>query len=346
MLFLDTNAFYYASGISTNFSYDYQKLKKVIEQNEVALSTTSLFEFIVKYAQDKEMLEIGGRFLEEKNIKIAGNQLNPIPQNLIRDLHHINSLNFEQLYDEILRNKIEVESKYTNVLMCMCFFSGLYFTALKDGKKPSDYCHAAFEAAFRMFTKDTLEVFQEAYQDGYKTDDCENYIRDCFNNLLAFVLEKGIPMIEAAMKVTSEEEFFDFERWFDTEEYNKRTLSLAMKLSTRKSTDFLHKNAVTYWKKNNDDQLVTFIENLTRPFNKNVPWQAMQDYFHDALLGIMNTSAVFHKNDLLDAIILCNLQDSHTIVTYDGGMIKRMEKRKEEYAKYRESLRIIRFLKT
>lgn len=346
MLFLDTNAFYYASGISENFTYDYQKLRGVVDQNEVVLSTTSLFEFIIKYANDRKMLEIGGRYLEDKNFKIAGNLLNPIPDNLIRDLHNIDSKNFKQLYEEVLRNKIEVESKYTHVLMCMCFFAGLYFTAMKDGKEPSGYCYATFEAVFKMFTQHTLEAFQEAYSNGYKTDDCENYIKGCFNNLLAFVLEKGIPFVEAAKLVTDDKSFFDFDSWLDPEEYSRRTLSLATKLTTERSTDFLQKNAVTYWKNNDDNQLSVFIERLTSPFNKKVPWQAMQDYFHDALLGIMTTRAVFRKNDLLDTIILCNLQESHTIITYDGGMIKRMEKRKDEYLKYKESLDLIHYLKS
>ena len=49
MYVLDTNAFYYAAGIS-ECTYDVKKLRKLIKGNEVFLSTTSLFEFLTQIA--------------------------------------------------------------------------------------------------------------------------------------------------------------------------------------------------------------------------------------------------------------------------------------------------------
>lgn len=183
---------------------------------------------------------------------------------------------------------------------------------------------------------------------------CDNLIKlfekdDNFRNSLIILdgdAKEKIKGIDINLRAAAQKTIIALPGWLDPEEYSRRTLSLATKLATERSTDFLQKNAVTYWKKNDDNQLSVFIERLTSPFNKKVPWQAMQDYFHDALLGIMTTRAVFRKNDLLDTIILCNLQESHTIITYDGGMIKRMEKRKDEYLKYKESLDLIYYLKS
>ena len=69
------------------------------------------------------------------------------------------------------------------------------------------------------------------------------------------------------------------------------------------------------------------------------------DYFYDTLVEIMTKGAALWKNDLLDAIILCNVQDLHIMITYDNGVIKRMEKRKAEYPKYLESVNAIYDLK-
>ena len=69
MYVLDTNAFYYAAGIS-ECTYDVKKLRKLIKGNEVFLSTTSLFEFLIKYQGDIETVRLGGKYLWENHIRI------------------------------------------------------------------------------------------------------------------------------------------------------------------------------------------------------------------------------------------------------------------------------------
>ena len=87
------------------------------------------------------------------------------------------------------------------------------------------------------------------------------------------------------------------------------------------------------------------ISKLKSIFDKKVKLTALQDYYYDTLVGIMTKGAALWKNDLLDAIILCNVQDLHVMITYDNGVIKRMEKRKSEYPKYLESINVINTLK-
>ena len=55
MYVLDTNAFYYAAGIS-ECTYDINKLQKLIDTNNVFISSTTLFEFLIKYRDDIEKL--------------------------------------------------------------------------------------------------------------------------------------------------------------------------------------------------------------------------------------------------------------------------------------------------
>ena len=59
MYILDTNAFYYAADIST-CTYDVSKLKNLITDNETAISSTTLFEFITKYRNNIDTV-IGSR---------------------------------------------------------------------------------------------------------------------------------------------------------------------------------------------------------------------------------------------------------------------------------------------
>ena len=73
---------------------------------------------------------------------------------------------------------------------------------MSDRVEPSGFC---------------FEVFVDVFTEGYKTDDCENYVRNCFYNLLAFELEKGIPFIERAKAVKDEDEIPDIDDWLSSE---------------------------------------------------------------------------------------------------------------------------------
>ena len=345
MYVLDTNAFYYAAGIS-ECTYDVEKLRKLIKDNEVFLSTTSLFEFLIKYQGDIETVRLGGRFLWENHIRLASNVINPLPEHFVDDLINITEAQLQLMCADVLENKIDVESRFTALLFDVCLFSVYYFVVMSDGKEPCDYCYSAMTAVYKMFTAVVLEVFKELYRDGYKTDDCENYIRNGFYNLLAFMLEKGIPFIEKAKTVNSDEEFQNIDLWFPTEEYTHLSGNIASKIQRKTSTAYLQKLAVTYWKKNNDPELKNHIGRLKAIFDKKIGYLALQDYCYDMMVNILVHGAALWKNDLLDAIILCNLQEDHQLITYDNGVIKRMEQRKSEYTKYGESLAIITQLKS
>ncbi|WP_455058210.1 hypothetical protein [Jutongia sp.] len=196
-----------------------------------------------------------------------------------------------------------------------------------------------------MFAPINLDVFVEIFTEGYGTDDCENYVRNCFYNLLAFELEKGIPFIERAKLIGDNDEIPNIDEWISSEDYSHDTEKLNNKMKTRTSTDFLQRLAVNYWKNNNAPELKTYIQKIKAIFDKRVKFVALQDYFYDTLVGIMTKGAALWKNDFLDALILCNIQDQHILITYDNGVIKRMERRKAEYPKYEESISVINELK-
>lgn len=345
MYVLDTNAFYYAAGIS-ECTYNVAKLRKLIKSNDTFLSTTSLFEFLVKYQSDIKTVRKGGRYLWENRIKLASNILNPLPKHFTDDIANISERQLQLMCTDILDNKIDIESRFTALLFDVCLFSGYYFVVMSNGTEPCGYCFSAMETAYKMFTAEVLDVFRELYTDGYKTDDCENFIRHGFYNLLAFMLEKGIPFIEKAKTVTCDEEFKNMDTWFPVNEYAELSKNIALKLQRKPSTAYLHSLAVIYWKHNNDPELKKHISKLKLIFDKKIGYPALQDYCYDTMVNILVHGATLWKNDLLDAIILCNLQDEHQLLTYDNGVIKRMEQRKSEYKEYAESLTIIAQLKS
>lgn len=216
---------------------------------------------------------------------------------------------------------------------------------MSSGRKPSSFCFEVLEKVSRMFTKINLEVLADIFTEAYKTDDCENFIRDSFYNLLAFELEKGIPFIERAKSISDDMDILNIDEWIPSDDYLKDTKMLFKKMKQKTSTAFLQRLAVTYWKNNNDPELKKHIQRIRDIFDKKVKFTALQDYYYDTLINIMTSGGALWKNDLLDAIILCNAQDEHIMITYDNGVIARMEKRKTEYPLYSESLKTIEKLK-
>ena len=51
--------------------------------------------------------------------------------------------------------------------------------------------------------------------------------------------------------------------------------------------------------------------------------------------------AAFMKNDILDAIILCNIENEHQLITFDNGLLEHMRKYKENRPTYKSSLELI-----
>ena len=344
MYILDTNAFYYAAGIS-ECTYDVEKLRTLIHDNDVFISSTSLFEFLIKYRSDINAIHKGGKYLWENDIKLAGNIFNPLPTCFSGDIMNITEEGLSELCDDVLKNKIDIESRFITLLFDMCLFSAYYFTAYLDGKEPSEFCIKVFHSVYRMFAPTNLEVFGSVFTEGYKTDDCENYVRKCFYNLLAFEMEKGIPFIEHAKGIKEHDDIINIDEWLPTEDYDIKTETINNKMKNKTSNEFLQRLAIDYWKKNNDPGLKKYIKNIKPIFDSRIKFAAMQDYFYDTLISIMTSGAALRKNDFLDALILCNLDEQHTLITYDNGVIKRLEKRKNEYSKYEESVEVIEELK-
>ena len=344
MYILDTNAFYYASGIS-NFTYDVNKLQTFIKNNPTFISSTSLYEFFIKFRDDLSIIHQGGEFLQDNNIQIVGNIINPLPDNFSDDIMNLTETEFRYIYKFALKNKIDMESRLTVVLFAMCLFSGYYFSLMSSGVEPCAFCYEIMDRAYNMFTTDILYIFKQIYTEGYEIKDCENYVKDCFYNLLAFGFEKGIPLIEKAKSIGENKKITNIDDWFPLDDYSKETLKLNYKIHKRGSTDFLKRLAVTYRQNNNDPKLLKYIHKLQSMFNAKVNYTALQEYLYDTLTSITMSGSALWKNDLLDAIILCNVQDEHILITYDNGVINRMEKRKSEHSKYQKSIDIINKLK-
>ena len=287
----------------------------------------------------------GGEYLCEKKIKLAGNVFNPLPDGFSCDIMNIPDEAFKTLCEKILENKIDIESRFISLLFDMCIFSGCYFVAMSDGTEPSRFCYEILVKICKLLGQINLDIFVDIFTEGYKTDDCENYVRHSFYNLLAFELKQYIPFVEKAKLIGDNDNIPDIDVWLPLEDYTSRVEQFSSMMEHKTSAQFLHRIAVEYWKNNNDPELKKYINELQNRFNKNVKHKALQEYFYDTLVRIMTSGAALWKNDFLDELILCNVQDKNLLITYDNGVIKQMKRREDENLKYKESLSVISNLK-
>ena len=92
----------------------------------------------------------------------------------MNDLENITEAQLLLLSEEILANKIDVESRFITILFDKCLFSGNHFSAMSSGKEPSAFCNYIMASICRMFGQINHDLFINIFTEGYKTDECEN----------------------------------------------------------------------------------------------------------------------------------------------------------------------------
>lgn len=125
MLFLDTNAFYYAASISTPESIDAAKLRREVESAEAVISSVTLFEFVSHFGHNLEVIHKGGEYLAQRKFKVAYNKYFPEPPNCSHYATNIASINkgeLDLLFQGITNIKIDTESRFASIVLFLCFF--------------------------------------------------------------------------------------------------------------------------------------------------------------------------------------------------------------------------------
>lgn len=338
MIFLDTNAFYYAAELS-NGNIETEKLKRYISQNEVAVSSVSFYEFLVKYKNEIDKIHIGSTFLADNHIKVAYNKYFPWHDELRCDFTNISEKKLEKIIETILIDKIDVESRFAAIVYDLMLFSGLYFYYVPEGENASDIKCYIFEDSFKLFALNSLEVFQNIFKEGYKTDNCEKYIKNSTKNLLEFSFSILLPFLDASAEVTTEDEFKALIERFDFMSSAEMRSKKIQKCDS--SIVYLSKMATRYITSSQDGNLVDYLEKLSQPILKKIPEKAMQEYLKKIASKSCKNGSPFMKNDILDAIILCNIEKVNQLITFDNGVKEHMKKYSGDRQTYKESLQLI-----
>lgn len=338
MLFLDTNAFYYAAGLS-NGNIAIEKLREYIYRNEAAISSVSFYEFLVKYRDNIDKIHKGSIYLANHNIKVAYNKYFEYHDELDCDFTTISEQELETVIQIILEDKIDVESRFASIVYDLMLFSGLYFYFIPEGEDVSDIKGFIFETCFKVFALSSLEVFREIFKAGYDTDNCEKYVRDATKNLLEFSYSILLPVLNGAIEIQTEDEFRKLLEKFDFVDSAEIQLKRIQRCDS--SIGYLSKIAAKYNKSSKNSRLEDYLEKMSQPIVEKIREKALQEYLKEIASKSCQNGSPFMKNDILDAIILCSIEKEHQLITFDNGVLEHMRKYSEDRPTYKLSMQLI-----
>lgn len=345
MIFLDTNTFYYASGLSSSCPCDLEKLNTIIESNDIAISIATMYEFVYRWKSDITKIHLGGKFIADNKIKIFGNPYYMLPQNFPSDWEMISQDQIDCFVEKISSTKIDAEARLSTIVFSICFISASDFIVKETSieNKTNEFYANIMRAIMKMMNEVDIDVFRNILREGYSTGDCEDYVRKCFDNYMEFWLQCFVPILKKANEVDSYEEYVNL--WSDTD-WDYLSNQISKKISKNETTAlYIKKSAKKYWKKINDDHLEEFSGNLRESINKKIPHKSTQEYIVDIVRNILLNGSAFWKNDIIDAIIMSHIRNEGDIlITFDQGAINHMEKHLKKHPIYSTSLDLIKQL--
>lgn len=339
MVFLDTNAFYYVAKISEIESVDVESLQKYIEQNETAISSVSFYEFLVKFRNSIETIHKGCNYMAENHIKVAYNKYFPYSDELNCDFTSITEEKLNQILEVVIAKKIDVESRFASIVYTFMLFSASYFYFVPEGESASDLKKFIFGSCIKLWTKDNLDVFKEIFAEGYASDNCEKVVKNAVRNLLEFSLGITFPIFDAAADFDTIEQYHDLINDFDFMDSAEGQFKKMKKCDT--GVVYLSKLAKKYNDAPKDQKIVKYINDLMDPIDKKIREKGLKEYLREIADKSCRNGSPFLKNDILDAIILCNIENEYEMISFDQGMIEHMKKYSEERETYKKSLNTI-----
>lgn len=345
MIYLDTNTLYYACGISEHTQCNTDQLNEIIAGNDVAISIATMYEFVLKWRNNINQIHKIGAFLGTNNIKVFENPYYQLPEKFPLGWNVISETDKEIFVRQILPNKIEVEARLAAIVFSICFISIADFIVQDEHRGTiGEYYMDVFHQMMNMMREADIAVFKNILEEGYTTEDCENYLRKAFDNYMEFWLSCFVPILKTAAEADSYEKYMELETSTDWKALSE---NISKKINRNQTTmEFIKKRARQHWKNIGDDQLMSYLGDIRKSIDKKISHESMQEYLADIIANILLNGSSFWKNDIIDAVIMSHIRNAGDIlITFDKGAINHMEMYKKDYNIYEASLQMINQLK-
>lgn len=342
-LILDTNIIYYISGLSegpiSKKEFDtYVRLNN--SDIRLYISGVSLFEILSKYHKHANVFRRIMCNLRGNHIGILDNEYHKKIGSYQSQLTNIKQSELNGLWKEVMENKVDVEARYSTVLFFYVLSSSVCFgctECITDVNNIPEYLHRFLAELFSIVRDVALEVFKDAFETGYQSDDCERIVKVAFSNLLTFFLPSVIAFCNSvADGRTTDNGIITIPEKEELEPWSESIAKKIKRIGT--PTGFISKLAKQYEKNQNEISLKYFLKNISGSLSTIIPNTTTQEYLFDLVVKCLTQSGVFYKNDILDAMILGTIKGDDVLLTMDKGPIKHMVQYKDGRPEYQASL--------
>ena len=337
MIYFDTNALYYAAGKSSIQNIDIVMLNQIIRDEEVCVSSVTIFEMLNKYIKKpKDVREISS-FLLENNVSIVNNDYMSssfIKPEILKD---ITRHDLDDILYETKRVKMECEISFSKTIAIFVTIIYFKFYLYKQGATDNiDFNKFFYKFITETMIEYTEQYFKEEYISGYQERNCALYIKNSFYSFLSFQIEglsKPILMIATAK---SEEERKEIIKNLTDDDFFPRDIVNKNKKSVT-STKYIEK----YIRKCGESLPQSFFVYLDRIFrDKAGIYKLSLSVAKDLTNGY-----AFEKNTISDRLILTQLKFDDSIITFDNKMIAFIKNQSLHKPEYLRSIELISKLK-
>ena len=350
-IIIDTNVLYYACGLSTPPKTVSQKslLQEIDAAQSVEISSISFAEFLTKYRCHAGTIRRVCSFMRQHHICISNNEHIPIAPQAIKMLTKVRQHELDKEFNRMFVRKIDVESRYASTVFFLVLICATVFECDIYPYTLSEPIYDFLARVFKPANKEIfIPLFNYTYQEAYKTDDAENYIRHWFYKYLDTFMAVIIPVcqqvIEAVNKMPEGDEIIipEIVSDFSAEKWPEMMAIYQRKINKHPTpTHFVHKSGIKYGKKINDKHLSALLDGLETSIQKIIKEQSLAEYIYDIIYKSLSSGGAFRKNDINDALILSSLNKDRIILSFDNGMIQHIQKYANKRPEYQRSLSFI-----
>ena len=347
-IILDTNIVYYIAGLSKGpitakeFS-SYVKSEKV--GRCLFISSVTLFEILARYHKHANIFRRIMCTLRNQHITVVDNPYYKKIAPFQKKLCTISQEKLDALWEEVKENKVDIEARYSTAVFTLVLSSGIVFECVDNVDDVPVYLYSTLKEVLGLSRDIVFEVIKDAFFEGYKTDDCESAVKQCFSSLLSFLLPINIALCNSTSNWEKDEHWNNVLTEEAKKEYNSNIENIKKYTKQGLPTKYISKKANKFNNKKDTISIKEYLKIITGLLPNIIPEDAIQAYIFQIVEKCITLSGVFNKNDINDAMILGAVSPNDIILTFDTDAIKHLTRFKDTKSEYTNSLNEIQVLK-
>lgn len=256
----------------------------------------------------------------------------------------IKQARLNKLWDEVRVNKVDVEARYSTILLLYVLSSGMYLQQVENINNVPEPLTPVIRKYYSIVRDIAIEVLRDAFETGYRLDDCEKNVKKAFSVLLEFFLPSAIAICKSVENGGIDENGrIDILQKAEYDAYLEAVRRRLRRDGT--PTTYISKIARKYDNNSNSKGLEDFLNTVSSSIGSLIPEGTTQEYIFELVKKCITQAGAFNKNDILDAMILGTLEKNGAFLTADKGIIDHMMNYKSNRMDYNMSLEEIERLK-